>query len=140
MPSRHVPEPWRSFLADIDAASPATIEMHCIGGFAVTQYYALDRPTGDLDIFHAIPNDATRWLAAKARRDSAIHRKHRLYVHIASVATLPYSYADRLAPIFPGEFDKLRLFVVDPYDLALSKLERNFEVALLVELGDARPV
>lgn len=83
MPSRRVPEPWRSFLADIDAASPAAIEMHCIGGFAVTQHYALDRSTGDLDIFHAIPNDATRWLASEAGRGSAIHKKHKLYVHIA---------------------------------------------------------
>jgi len=28
----------------------------------------------------------------------------------------------------PGEFDKLRILVLDAYDLALSKLERNAEI------------
>lgn len=95
----------------------------------------LDRPTGDLDIFHVIPNDATSWLATVAGKGSAIHREHRIYVQIATVAVLPYNYADRLTEIFKGEFDKLRLFVVDPYDLALSKLERNLEI----DFEDVKP-
>lgn len=128
MPSELVPDPWRSFLADIDAASEDPIVLHCIGGFAVTLHYALGRPTGDLDIFHVIPDHATSWLASVAGRGSAIHRKHRIYVQIATVATLPYNYADRLTEIFRGGFVRLRLFVVDPYDLALSKLERNLEI------------
>lgn len=36
MPSELVPEPWRSFLSDIDAESSDPIAVHCIGGFAVT--------------------------------------------------------------------------------------------------------
>ena len=32
---------------------------------------------------------------------------------------------ERLTEIAPGSFTHLRLFALDPYDLALSKLERN---------------
>lgn len=46
MPSDRVLEPWRSFLAEIDAATPP-LELHCIGGFAVTVHYELVRATGD---------------------------------------------------------------------------------------------
>lgn len=42
--------------------------------------------------------------------------------------TLPERYAERLTDIFTGEFEKLRILIVDPYDLALSKLERNSDV------------
>jgi hypothetical protein len=41
------------------------------------------------------------------------------------VATVPDSYEERLTEIAPGSFKHLRLFALDPYDLALSKLERN---------------
>jgi hypothetical protein len=43
-------EPWRSFLAAIDAMCSDVLELHCIGGFAVTQHYRLERPTGDIDV------------------------------------------------------------------------------------------
>ena len=46
------------------------------------------------------------------------------------MATLPYHYADRLTEMFVGAFKRLRLFVLDPYDLALSKLSRNLELDL----------
>jgi len=41
------------------------------------------------------------------------------------VAAVPINYEDRLTEMFPGSFNHLRLFALDPYDLALSKLERN---------------
>jgi hypothetical protein len=37
----------------------------------------------------------------------------------------PADYADRLTEMFPGTFDRLRLMALDPYDLALTKLDRN---------------
>jgi hypothetical protein len=30
--------------------------------------------------------------------------------------------------MFPGAFSRLKLFVLDPYDLALTKLSRNAEI------------
>jgi len=128
MPSDKVPEPWRSLLADIDAQCAQTIEMHCIGGFAVTLHYGLMRPTGDIDVWHVIPTEAAPWLAKIAGAGSELHRKHRLHVQVSPVATVPEDYESRLVELFPGEFDKLRILVLDAYDLALSKLERNAEI------------
>jgi hypothetical protein len=39
--------------------------------------------------------------------------------------TLPENYEERSLEMMPGEFKHLRLFVPDPYDSILSKLERN---------------
>ena len=57
----------------------------------------------------------------------ALHRKHKLYLDQVGVAHVPENYEDRLKEIFPGTFRNLRLFALDPYDLALSKLERNIQ-------------
>ena len=43
------------------------------------------------------------------------------------MAKVPEEYASRLAEIFRKTFKHLRLFALDPYDLALSKLERNIQ-------------
>jgi len=42
-----------------------------------------------------------------------------------SVATMPEDYESRLKGMFPGRFKKLKILAADPYDLVLSKLERN---------------
>jgi hypothetical protein len=129
MPRETPPEPWRSFLQDIDAAAPHVVDLHCIGGFAVSLYYELARPTADLDVVEVAPSTA-RWLSRTAGMNSALHRKYKVYVQIATVAILPYFYADRLREMFPGEFRQLRLFVPEQHDLALSKLPRNLEIDL----------
>ena len=41
------------------------------------------------------------------------------------VASLPESYAERLTEISPASLRRLRLFAMEPHDLALSKLTRN---------------
>jgi len=41
------------------------------------------------------------------------------------VAQVPLNYEDRLTEMFPKTFNHLRLFALDPHDLALSKIERN---------------
>lgn len=38
---------------------------------------------------------------------------------------MPEDYESRLEEMFPRRFRKLKLFAPDPYDLVLSKLERN---------------
>lgn len=40
---------------------------------------------------------------------------------------MPENYEDRLTEIRPKVFKHLRLLALDPYDLALSKLERNIQ-------------
>ena len=51
MPStRRPPEPWDSFLKDLDAAVDVPVRLDCIGGFVVTQLYGLDRKRGFLAV------------------------------------------------------------------------------------------
>lgn len=62
-----------------------------------------------------------------AGQGSELHRKHKVYLQLVGVATVPDDYEERLTEMFPGEFTHLHLMALDPYDLALSKLERNTE-------------
>ena len=128
MPPENPPEPWRSFLAQIDRLATQAIELHCIGGFVVSVKYGLSRPTGDIDIVEAKPADAKPWLVQTAGAGSALHKKHKIYLQVVTVASVPENYESRLTELFAGRFKRLRLFVPDPYDLALSKLTRNLDI------------
>jgi hypothetical protein len=56
-----------------------------------------------------------------------LHEKYKVYLDQVSVAQPPYEYESRLREMFPGAFRHLRLMALDPYDLALTKLDRNIE-------------
>jgi hypothetical protein len=122
-----VPEPWASFLAEIDASTQSEIELHCLGGFVVTVLYGMARPTADVDILVIAPRGESERLLSIAGKGSALHYKVGLYLDLVTVATVPEDYAQRETEIFPGAFKHLRLFAFDPYDIALSKLERNIQ-------------
>ncbi|MFZ0858345.1 MAG: DUF6036 family nucleotidyltransferase [Candidatus Acidiferrales bacterium] len=102
-------------------------ELHCIGGFAVVAVYGLPRSTNDLDYYSIVPQHCTDELERIAGEGSDLARKHKVHVHHASVASLPESYEERMTELFAGRFKNLRLLVLDPYDLVLSKLSRNVE-------------
>jgi len=128
MPSATRPEPpspWRAFLSDVDRRLPRLIQIHCLGGFVAALYYDLPRPTNELDYIEVVPHEAMTILQEIAGVDSLLAKKHRLYFQHVGVASLPESYAERLTGLFPGMFQRLRLFALDPHDLALSKLTRN---------------
>ncbi|OGL02518.1 MAG: hypothetical protein A3E31_11445 [Candidatus Rokubacteria bacterium RIFCSPHIGHO2_12_FULL_73_22] len=122
------PNPWRAFLGDVDGQLPQPIEIHCLGGFVSALYYDLPRPTNDLDYIEVVPHDATATLQDTAGADSPLAKKHRVHFQHVGVASLPESYKERLIELFPGRFRRLRLFALDPHDLALSKLTRNSPV------------
>jgi hypothetical protein len=124
MPS-NPPEPWKSFFSEIDAALSEAVELHCLGGFVMTILYGLDRPTADVDILPTGLKASTQLLIGFAGEGSPLHRKYKVYLQVVGVAPIPINYEDRLTEMFPGNFDHLRLLALDPYDLALSKLERN---------------
>jgi hypothetical protein len=128
MPPEPLLEPWRSFLSEIDQAAPGEITLTCIGGFAVSLHYGLLRSTGDIDVVDVVPGETKAWLQSFAGAGSALHRKHRVHLQIVTVADLPYAHQDRVIPIGRDRFDRLRLFVLDPMDLVLTKLTRNFDV------------
>lgn len=129
-----IPNPWREFLRDVDdmlaqhATAGSIVELHCVGGFVIAMCYWLARQTVDLDVFEVVPPGALAPLISAAGKDSSLAKKHGVYIDAGSrVATLPENYAERLTEIFPGTFANLKLLVLDRYDLALSKLERNID-------------
>lgn len=128
MPSATLPEfpnPWRAFLFDVDRQLPRLIAIHCLGGFVAAFYCDLPRPTNDLDYIEIVPHEAMAILQEIAGVESPLAKKHRLYFQHVGVASLPESYAERLIELVPRTFQRLRLFALDPHDLALSKLTRN---------------
>ncbi len=64
-------------------------------------------------------------MEALAGRESELAKKHRVYLqHLGAIPDLPEDYEQRLKALNVG-LPKLKLMVLDPYDLALSKLTRN---------------
>jgi hypothetical protein len=144
MPSIDAPsEPWRSFFADVDASFDEDVDLHCCGGFVVTQLYGVARTTSDVDFLGVVPN-VRRNLTEIAGKGSGLHRKHKVYLDAVTVATPPENYEERLVPMFPGAWVHLRLYALEAHDLALSKLERNYErdrddVQQLARAGHVKP-
>lgn len=120
--SERLPSPWKEFLAELDDLLTEPLELHCIGGFVLTFFYGLPRTTGDIDYYTAIPANLN--LAEMAGEGSPLHRKHKVWLHRVAVANLPEDYETRLKEMASGQFRHLKLFVPDPYDCILSKLER----------------
>lgn len=136
---------WREFLHDIDKALGEPVVVHCLGGFAMTVQYGVPRSTGDLDYIETVPNYGGAVLEAIAGEGTELSRKHGFKVERAGgVANLPESYQDRVIEVFPEAFRNLRLFVLEPHDLALSKLSRNSpvdqaDVEFLAKSGRLKP-
>lgn len=122
---RRPPEPWDSFLKALDAEAQSVVRLDCLGGFVVTQLYGLERPTADLDVMELVPREAAEHLTALGGQGGTLHREHRVYIDRVGVAAVPEDYESRLTEMFPGAYRNLRVMALDPYDLALSKLQRN---------------
>jgi uncharacterized nucleotidyltransferase DUF6036 len=119
------PEPWHSFLKELDALAIGIVDFQCLGGFVVTQLYGLKRSTGDLDVLSIAPVEQRKDFLEKAGRGSALHKKYKIYLDYVGVTSIPYEYESRLVEMYPGVYLGIRLFALDPYDIALSKLCRN---------------
>jgi len=119
-----LPNPWAEFLAELDKSLPEPVQLHCMGGFVLIVCYQIPRPTGDIDCVAVVPQYQLETLQRLAGKDSPLHEKLGIYFQ-RFPALLPDQYETRLVELFPGRFRKLRLFALDPYDLILSKLQRN---------------
>ena len=128
MSAESVPQPWRSFLRELDEAMTDNVGIHCLGGFVISACHGFPRPTSDLDFCEIVPSVSVKMVLQLAGRGSQLHKKHGVFLEKVTVATLPEGYEDRLQEMFPDVFAHIRLFALDPYDLALSKLERNQDV------------
>jgi hypothetical protein len=122
-----IPEPWYSFLKELDALVSEPVRLDCIGGFVITMLYGLERTTADMDVLEIAPKSAASIFYKAARQGEELHQKYGVYLGPVTVAQAPYEYESRLEEMFPGTFKNLRLMALDPYDLALTKLERNIE-------------
>src|SRR5882757_1751135 len=125
-PLRVPAEPWASFLRELDELLKAAVDIHCLGGFVVTQQYGIGRETSDIDFLSAVARSREDDVETLAGLGSTLHQKYRVYLQYVGVATPACKYATRLQPMFRDEsWKRLRLFALDPTDIALSKLERN---------------
>jgi hypothetical protein len=78
----------------------------------------------DLDVLLIAPREQRAPLLELGARGGALHRKYKIYLDYVGVAE---HYEDRLTEMFPGAYKHLRICALDPYDLALLKLERNIQ-------------
>jgi hypothetical protein len=121
MPPKTIPEPWHSFLKELDSALSDEFHFHCMGGFVVTLFYGFSRTTSDLDVLSVVTtDDRISALVELGGEGSALHKTYGVYLHYVTVAQVPDGYDERLTEMFPGTFGHLRLFALDPSDLALS--------------------
>jgi hypothetical protein len=126
MQPKTIPEPWLSFLREIDTFVDEETHLRCLGGFVVTLVYGSPRETSDIDSLTLVRHPARLYQFAGIGSD--LFKRYGIYLDPVGVTTLPENYEDRLVEIFPATFDRLRLFALDPYDIALSKLERNADI------------
>jgi len=128
MPMRaELPKPWSDFLHDLDFVLDEPFQLHCIGGFAAVAGYGLPRSTNDLDYRALVPYNRILKFEKLAGAQSALARKHKVHVQRPGVESMPENYEERITEVFRGRFRNLRLYIPDPYDLALSKLSRNID-------------
>jgi hypothetical protein len=120
-----LPEPWLSFLTELDEIAGEPTVLACFGGFAVTQQYGLTRPTSDLDVLEIAPANARHRLLEAGRIGTPLSQKYHVSLDFVTVASVPIDYESRLKPMYQGTFHNLSLMVMDPYDVALSKLSRD---------------
>jgi Nucleotidyltransferase of unknown function (DUF6036) len=124
---RRAPHPWDSFLRELDERAKAETRIVCMGGFVVTLLYGFSRTTADLDVLLIAPQEERTTLLEAGVYGGELHKKHGIYLDYVSVAHVPEEHESRLTEMFAGEFKHLRVYALDAYDLALSKLERNIQ-------------
>ena len=67
MPPEVPPPPWHDFFVEVEAALPAPVEIHCLGGFVLSMLYGMPRPTGDVDFLWAVPDAQISFLGGAGR-------------------------------------------------------------------------
>jgi uncharacterized nucleotidyltransferase DUF6036 len=126
VPEHALPDPWRSFLDALDALLEQPTEVHCIGGFVIAERYDFTRITADVDVIEVRGSDPAK-LSSLAGKGSTLHQRHKVYIDIVTVASVPDNYESRLIDLLPNQFENLRLRAFEAHDLVLAKLARNID-------------
>ena len=74
MPSKPIPEPWLSFLKEIDDSLESEVSFHCFGGFAITLLYGLPRETLDVDVMASVVRNDYDRLSSIAGKGSELYK------------------------------------------------------------------
>jgi hypothetical protein len=120
-----LPKPWPDFLKEIDNALSQQVSLTCVGGFVLAAMYDIPRPTGDIDYIAVMPQDAIHEIEAVGGRGSALAKKYGLALQaVGGISDSPEDYPSRLKELCI-HLQNLRLWVLEPYDLLLTKLTRN---------------
>lgn len=139
--TRMLPRRW-AYLRDTPASgnSPKTVKCYIAGGIGV-RCFAPIRPTDDLDVFFEggrviIPPNTMIEVASRGEHRS-LYFDHQ---YNPNFGLLHEDFDKRAVPLAPNQRGRLRLFVLHPVDLALSKVvrfedhDRN-DIAALAKLG-----
>lgn len=133
---RPLDKPWLRFLVELDRALDSPATLHCVGGFALSTLVDMPRSTGDIDFIAVLPEDGRARLLKLGGEGSDLARKHYLHLQGIGIVDAPCNHESRLVDVTPREFTHLRLRVLDPYDLILTKAQRaatrDFEDARLL--------
>ena len=124
MPTNGLHEPWRSFLQDLDQELNGPTELHCFGGFVVAECYGVTRSTADIDVLESRGTTLAE-IARLAGRGSHLHKRHKVFVDVVTVADVPDGYEERLTRLRTDSLKNLQLRVFERHDLVLAKLTRN---------------
>lgn len=140
-----------AFLNAIDAALAATapdgvLEIYHIGRSALVWQYDYLATTYDIDILRPHGGEELLALALSAfGRDTPGARAHGLYLEVVDEALppVPAGYEKR-AHLFEGNWKVLRVFHLEPHDLAATKLRRfaprdREDIRQLCDLGHLDP-
>jgi hypothetical protein len=124
MPRKALHEPWQTFFEALDHELSARCDLHCFGGFVLTEHYGVARSTIDVDVVDVRGAEVTD-IARRAGRGSPLHRRHRAFVDIVTIAEVPDGYESRLIDMNVGGLTHVRLLAFERHDLVLAKLARN---------------
>jgi hypothetical protein len=98
-----------------------------MGGFVVTIVYGFSRPTADLDVLETAPRDAGKAMLALGVRGGRLHKKYKIYLDLVGVAQRTRGLWGTDDRDISQDLQTSAPLALDPYDLALSKLERNIQ-------------
>ena len=117
-------EPWRTFFEALDQEISSPCDLHCFGGFVLTEHYGVARSTIDVDVVDVRGTDIAE-IARRAGRGSLLHRRHRAYIDVVTIAQVPDDYESRLIDMHVQGLTRMRLLAFERHDLVLAKLTRN---------------
>lgn len=126
MQDRSIPEPWLSFLKEIDGSIGSEVSFHCFGGFAISLLFGLPRETSDVDVLASAVREQDAELSEVAGRGSYLNKRFKVYLDlVGAIAVVPDNYEERLIPIDLAAFRHIRLYTLEPHDILLAKLGRD---------------